>query len=54
MPVGWWVRLDAVASCQLGLCLPFSPGSRLIRVLGGGGGIVYVGVNQCKQLIATG
>lgn len=39
MPVGWWVRLDAVASCQLGLCLPFSPGSRLIRVLGGGGGL---------------
>lgn len=52
MPVGWWVRLDAVASCQLGVCLPFSPGSCLIRVLCVG--IVYVGVNQCKQLIATG
>lgn len=47
VPVGWWVGLNAVVSCQLGVCLPFSSVSRLIRALR-----VWI-VNQCKQLIAT-
>lgn len=52
VPVGWWVGLDAIISHQLGLCLPFSPGSHLIRTWYVG--IVCVGVNQCKHLIAIG
>lgn len=52
VPVGWWVGLDAIVSHQPGVCLPLSPGSHLIRALCVG--IVYVGVNQCKHLIATG
>lgn len=49
VPVCWWVGLDATISHQLGVCLPFR--SHLIRALCLG--IVCLGVNQCKQLIAA-